>query len=102
MSTVTCCPTGTETRDAVHDGDCPTVDTHQAGWAALTRDHIDSEPEPTTGRVIRWTPGQWFTDAGGHLWRADRGPYAMCHRSDCRLFYASWDGSPCRGKADWR
>lgn len=87
---VACCPRGTETNDAVHVGDCPTVD--RSG----TLGYIDGQPNPSTGTVIRWRPGSYMTDVGGHLWRDDRGPYALCERAACRLAYPRWDGNACR------
>ncbi len=98
---VKCCPVGTETNDAVHEGGCTTVDPQPPAWALLVRDHIDSEPNPSTGRVIRWFPGPFMTRVVGHLWRDDRGPYAMCHRADCQLWYSRWSGDVCRGRAEW-
>ncbi len=86
---VECCPVGAETRDAVHDGDCPTID--RTG----TRGYIDDQPNPSTGRVIRWLRGPLLTGVNGHLWRSTRGPYAICERAACRLPYPRWDGSAC-------
>jgi hypothetical protein len=90
-SAVTCCALGAETHDAVHDGNCPTID--RTG----SRGYIDDQPHPTTGRVIRWFPGPYFgeADSHGHLWRSTRGPYAICGRESCRLPYPRWDGGPC-------
>lgn len=92
---VTCCPVGAETDDAVHNCDCPTID--RTG----ERGYIDDQPAESTGRVIRWRPGPYMQDAEGHLWRADRGPY--CHCEGCGLAYPRWNGDPCDTPAEqWR
>lgn len=43
--------------------------------------------------------GYW-TDKGGHLWKADRGNASACARPGCGLHYARWSGDRCPAAPD--
>lgn len=105
----TCCQIGAETTGAVHEGDCPyyaaaprlslvaALALPDDQWVAYrSRPELFGDPDSQTGRVIRWVDGGHDPDGdGGHVWGADRGPYAFCARPRCRLVYSRWDGGRC-------